>query len=139
MCNCLCLALRVLCQLAEDTHAEVRVCVAYGLEAVAETFSKDVSDTSRLFYGDVAELMWTLVLNGCDADSAEQLEHGMSKDDPFLTWKEVPGGSGVVAVVIQRLLPVVVRACRAASQTPLSTLCGHTCPCVVVGTFVRAL
>jgi hypothetical protein len=97
-------------QIAEDVHPSVRVSVAYGLEAIAETYSKNVSESSRKYYGDVAELMWALVLDSCDADTSENLEHGLNfKDDPSLQWRDLPGGSTVVSVVLQRVLPVVVR------------------------------
>ena len=42
--------------------------VAYGLEAIADTYSKTASESSRLYYSEVVELMWTLVLSGCDMD-----------------------------------------------------------------------
>jgi hypothetical protein len=60
--------MRCIVQLSEDPHPEVRVCVAYGIEAMADAYSRNTSELARRYYGDLVEFMWGLVLAGSDGE-----------------------------------------------------------------------
>lgn len=107
ICVCVCAAPQLL-----DDQPEVRSCVAVSLGALARAKSKQQQCTeSRRQYNEAEDMTLRMLLEGCDADAADHVDHGntvqLSSEEDSL-WG-APGAHDVVTVVLKHVVPPLVR------------------------------